>query len=151
MALFRVGQQLGGVRLADARRPPGFVSPGTGITHWLGTDGQGRDVLSAILYGLRISLGVGAGSTLKKIYGFRVDGPWDPQQGARWNHAKLLMDPYARALDGEFRLDPAVFAHEGDDDLVRNDADSAPFVPRSIAVTTSFDWYDDRPPQTPWT
>jgi len=84
-------------------------------------------------------------------YGFRVDGPWDPQHGARWNPAKLLMDPYARALDGEFRLDPAVFAHEGSDDLARNDTDSAPFVPRSVAVATSFDWYDDRAPQTPWT
>ena len=84
-------------------------------------------------------------------YGFRVDGPWDPSQGARWNPHKLLMDPYARALDGDFRLDPAVFAHVGNDDLMRNDTDSAPFVPRSIAVTTSFDWYDDRPPQTPWT
>lgn len=47
------------LRLADARRPPGFVSPGTGITHWLGTDGQGRDVLSAILYGLRVSIEIG--------------------------------------------------------------------------------------------
>jgi len=84
-------------------------------------------------------------------YGFRVDGPWDPEHGARWNPAKLLMDPYARALDSEFRLDPAVFAHEDGDDLIRNDADSAPFVPRSIAVATSFDWYDDRAPQTPWT
>ncbi len=47
------------LRLADARRPPGFVSPSTGITHWLGTDGQGRDVLSAILYGLRVSIEIG--------------------------------------------------------------------------------------------
>ncbi len=47
------------LRLADARRPPGFVSPGTGITHWLGTDGQGRDVFSAILYGLRVSIEIG--------------------------------------------------------------------------------------------
>ena len=92
-----------------------------------------------------------AGVTPGMRYGFRVDGPWDPAHGARWNPAKLLMDPYARALDGQFRLDPAVFAHQGNDDLTRNDADSAPFVPRSIAVTTSFDWYDDRAPQTPWT
>jgi len=61
------------------------------------------------------------------------------------------MDPYARAMDGEFRLDPAVFGYDGHDDLARNDADSAPFVPRSIAVPASFDWYDDRPPQIPWT
>jgi ABC-type dipeptide/oligopeptide/nickel transport system permease subunit len=52
------------LRLADARRPPGFVSPGTGITHWLGTDGQGRDMLSAMLYGLRTSLFVGVFSGL---------------------------------------------------------------------------------------
>jgi isoamylase len=83
-------------------------------------------------------------------YGFRVDGPWDPQSGARWNQHKLLMDPYARALEGDFRLDPAVFAHVGNDDLMLNDADSAPYVPRSIAVTTSFDWYDDRAPQIAW-
>lgn len=50
---------MAGLRLADARRPPGFVSPRTGITHWLGTDGQGRDVLSAILYGLRVSIEIG--------------------------------------------------------------------------------------------
>ena len=83
-------------------------------------------------------------------YGFRVDGPWDPASGARWNHAKLLADPYARAMDGDFVLNPAVFAHEGNDDLVRNNADSAPFVPRSIAVGSSFDWYGDTPLEIPW-
>ena len=50
---------MAGLRLSDARRPPGYVSPGTGITHWLGTDGQGRDVLSAILFGLRVSIEIG--------------------------------------------------------------------------------------------
>ena len=83
-------------------------------------------------------------------YGFRVDGPWDPANGARWNPAKLLMDPYARALDGEFRLDPAVFAHVGTDDLTRSDVDSAPYVPRSVAVGASFDWYGDTHPRIPW-
>ncbi len=83
-------------------------------------------------------------------YGFRVDGPWDPAQGARWNHAKLLQDPYARAMDGTFRVSPAVFGHAGSDDLVRNDEDSAPYVPRSIAVGSAFDWYGDQPLGIPW-
>jgi len=91
-----------------------------------------------------------AGISAGQFYGFRVDGPWDPANGARWNPAKLLMDPYARAIDGTFTLDPAVFAHVGHDDLARNDSDSAPFVPRSVAVGTSFDWYGDTHPRTPW-
>jgi peptide/nickel transport system permease protein len=49
---------LSGLTLRDARRPPGYVSAG-GLTHWLGTDGQGRDLLSAILYGLRVSIEIG--------------------------------------------------------------------------------------------
>ena len=91
-----------------------------------------------------------SGLAAGQAYGFRVDGPWDPANGARWNAAKLLMDPYARAMDGEFRLEPAVFAHVGNDDLTRNDEDSAPFVPRSIAVGPSFDWYGDTHPRIPW-
>ena len=91
-----------------------------------------------------------AGISAGTEYGFRVSGPWDPANGARWNPAKLLMDPYARALHGSFIDDPAVFGSSPDDDLVRNDADSAPFVPRSIAVGSAFDWYGDRPPQTSW-
>ncbi len=55
---------LANLRLADARRPPGFVSPRTGIVHWLGTDGQGRDLLSAILYGLRVSIEIGLAAGL---------------------------------------------------------------------------------------
>jgi len=82
-------------------------------------------------------------------YGFRVHGTWDPSSGRRWNPAKLLIDPYARAIDGEFQLDPAVFDHTDSHDQ-RNDLDSAPFVPRSIVVSSSFDWSGDQRPQTPW-
>ncbi|AYY12371.1 glycogen debranching enzyme GlgX [Actinobacteria bacterium YIM 96077] len=79
-------------------------------------------------------------------YGFRVHGPWDPPQGLRFNPAKLLMDPYARALDGEF----AVGGAEGDPDH-RDDHDSAPYVPRSVVVgDDGFDWDGDAPPQVPW-
>jgi glycogen operon protein len=91
--------------------------------------------------------GVGPGQR----YGYRVHGPWLPLAGARWNPAKLLTDPYALALDGDFRLDDAVFGHRRDaDDTVRDDRDSAPFVPRSVVVHDEFDWGQDRPPGTPW-
>ncbi len=83
-------------------------------------------------------------------YGFRVSGEWDPLIGRRWNPHKLLLDPYARAIDGGFRLDPAVFGHLDDDDLRMSTADSAPFVPRSVVVDSHFDWGDDRSPGTAW-
>jgi isoamylase len=83
-------------------------------------------------------------------YGFRVHGPWDPQHGKRWNPAKLLIDPYARALDGDFILDSAVFDHNENDVNTRNESDSAPFVPKSIVVNNAFDWGQDSLPQTPW-
>jgi isoamylase len=85
-------------------------------------------------------------------YGLRVEGPWAPWQGARWNSAKLLMDPYARAIDGEYTPDPATRGHLGIDDTVRSDADSAPFVPRCVVVADDdYDWRGDRKPNTPWT
>ena len=84
-------------------------------------------------------------------YGFRVHGDWDPDSGQRWNPAKLLTDPYARALDGQVHLDDAIFGSDPHDDLVLQPADSAPFVPRSIAVDDAFDWGEDRPPAIAWT
>jgi isoamylase len=81
--------------------------------------------------------GVGHGAR----YGFRVHGPWDPASGSRCNAAKLLLDPYARAVAGAVTWQPAL---RGDDP-----ADSAPFVPRSIVCAGEFDWRGDRRPQTP--
>jgi isoamylase len=82
-------------------------------------------------------------------YGFRVHGPWDPGAGARCNPAKLLLDPYARAVAGEVSWSAAVHgAAEGDPDRP-DDADSAPYVPRSVVCSGEFDWGDDRPPATP--
>ena len=83
-------------------------------------------------------------------YGFRVHGDWNPAVGHRWNPNKLLLDPYAKAIDGTFRNNPAVFGHVGSDDLRLSDADSAPFVPKSVVVDDSFDWGDDRSPNTAW-
>jgi len=79
-------------------------------------------------------------------YGFRVHGPWDPPAGVRCNPAKLLLDPYARAVAGEVRWDPAVYAHAADDPNRADGSDSAPYVPRSVLVAGDFDWGDDRPP-----
>src|SRR5450755_1353532 len=79
-------------------------------------------------------------------YGFRVHGPWDPSSGARCNPAKLLLDPYARAVAGEVRWDPAVYGHAPDDPNQPDGRDSAPYVPRSVLVAADFDWGEDRRP-----
>jgi isoamylase len=84
-------------------------------------------------------------------YGYRVHGPHDPDAGLRCNPAKLLQDPYAKALDGQFRWDGAVYGYPlGGDDRVRDDSDSAPFVPRSVVTNPWFEWGDDRPLRIPW-
>ena len=82
-------------------------------------------------------------------YGFRVHGPWDPSSGARCNPAKLLLDPYARAIAGEVRWDPAVFGHAADDPNRADDSDSAPYVPRSVLTAEDFQWGEDRRPGRP--
>ncbi|AZM91270.1 glycogen debranching protein GlgX [Streptomyces racemochromogenes] len=89
-------------------------------------------------------------------YGFRVHGRWDPWTGARYNPAKLLLDPYARAVDGDFSLPPEVYGHVRDwpqqyiADTVRDDRDSAPYVPKGVVVHDDDDWSDDVRPKTPW-
>jgi glycogen operon protein len=91
--------------------------------------------------------GVGPGQR----YGYRVHGPWDPRAGRRCNPAKLLLDPYAHAVEGVVRWDPAVYPYPlGGDDLARDDRDSAPFVPKAVVVDRAFDWGDDRPLVRPW-
>jgi isoamylase len=79
-------------------------------------------------------------------YGYRVFGPWEPVNGASCNPAKLLLDPYARAIAGDVHWHPAVYGHVLDDPNRRNDEDSAPYVPRSVLVASEFDWGDDRRP-----
>ena len=86
-------------------------------------------------------------------YGFRVSGPWDPQQGLRCNRSKLLLDPYARAIQGDLTYQPAIFGHVMAEDGTPTDSpngdDSAPFVPRSVVVDTQYDWNGDHPPKRP--
>jgi glycogen operon protein len=82
-------------------------------------------------------------------YGFRVHGPWDPARGRRCNPAKLLLDPYARAIDGSVTWDESIFAHVPSAPARRNDLDSAPAVPRSVVILDDFDWGDDVRPRVP--
>jgi glycogen operon protein len=90
-----------------------------------------------------------AGVAPGQRYGFRVHGPWDPASGRRCNPHKLLLDPYARAIDGDIVWDDAIFGHVPSDPVRHSDLDSAPFVPRSIVVADDFDWGDDRRPRVP--
>jgi glycogen operon protein len=82
-------------------------------------------------------------------YGYRVHGPWNPSQGHWCNPAKLLLDPYAKAVDGEVDWDPACFAYDFTDPAKPNAADSAPHVPRGVVSDPFFDWGNDRPPDNP--
>ena len=83
-------------------------------------------------------------------YGFRVHGPWAPRGGVLCNPAKLLIDPYARAIDGDITWNPACFGFDAVDPMRPQTTDSAPYVPKSIVVNPFFDWRDDRPPSRPW-
>ena len=90
--------------------------------------------------------GIGPGQR----YGYRVHGPYEPAAGHRCNPAKLLLDPYAKAIEGQVDWDPAVFSYQFADPGKRNDEDSAPHVPRAVVVNPYFDWASDRPPGTPY-
>jgi glycogen operon protein len=88
-----------------------------------------------------------------RLYGYRAHGPYEPERGLRFNPAKLLIDPYARALAGRLRSADEVFGYRVGDpaqDLARDDRDSAPFVPKAVVIDPAFDWGDDRPPKVPW-
>ncbi len=91
-----------------------------------------------------------------QCYGYRVHGPYAPTQGHRFNPAKLLLDPYAKAIVGEVRSDqanvlPYVPDPENPDaDLEADDEDSSPAMPRCVVVDERFDWQEDRAPRRPW-
>ncbi|MGL4178650.1 MAG: alpha-amylase family glycosyl hydrolase, partial [Dermatophilaceae bacterium] len=91
------------------------------------------------------------GMTPGRRYGIRAAGPWDPGSGLRHNPAKLLLDPYAGAIEGEITWGPEVYGHvvDGDwrgDSDIRSSLDSRAHLPRCVVVDQSFDWEDDRPP-----
>jgi glycogen operon protein len=83
-------------------------------------------------------------------YGYRVHGRYEPAAGLRCNAAKLLLDPYAKAVDGQVEWDESVFSYRWNDHGLRNDDDSAPHVPKGVVVNPYFDWSEDRAPRTPY-
>jgi glycogen operon protein len=88
-----------------------------------------------------------------QLYGYRVYGPYDPKAGLRFNHHKLLLDPYAKAAEGMLRWDDAVFGYRVGDpkaDLSFDERDSAPFMPKCMVIDPAFTWGRDRPTQRPW-
>jgi glycogen operon protein len=109
-----------------------------------------REMENYIWHGYLAEVGPG------QRYGFRVHGPYIPALGNRFNPHKLLIDPYARALEGDVQLNPLIFGYNmaeialQDADLTFSELDSAPYIPKAIVIDPSFDWQGDRPPRTPW-
>nr|WP_318152269.1 glycogen debranching protein GlgX [Nocardioides hwasunensis] len=83
-------------------------------------------------------------------YGYRAHGPWDPAAGLRFNAAKLLLDPYARAVSGDLVVDAAIYGYTKGDPATISDLDSAAYVPRSVVVHDDFDWEGDTSPARRW-
>ncbi|MDZ8024032.1 MAG: glycogen debranching protein GlgX [Nostoc sp. DedQUE01] len=93
--------------------------------------------------------GIGPGQR----YGFRVHGAWAPEVGHRFNPNKLLIDPYAKAIEGEINDTSAIFGYSLDapeKDLAFSDSDSAQIMPKCIVIDESFDWGDDELLRRPW-
>src|SRR5262249_15266158 len=88
-----------------------------------------------------------------QLYGYRLWGPYEPKNGLRFNPAKLLVDPYARAIAGHVNWEAPVFGFKlghPDADLTLDERDDAWGMPRGVVVHPYFDWEDDRPPRVPW-
>jgi isoamylase len=85
-----------------------------------------------------------------QLYGYRVHGPYNPAAGARCNPNKLLIDPYAKAVNGGVNWDEAAFGYRFNAHERRNDSDSSMHVPKSVVINPYFDWGADRAPKTPY-
>jgi glycogen operon protein len=88
-----------------------------------------------------------------QCYGYRVEGPWAPEEGHRFNPNKVLLDPYAKAIGRDLRWSDGMFGyHLGapDADLVPNDLDNARDAPLAVVVEDAFTWGSDAPPIRPW-
>ena len=99
-----------------------------------------REVDAHVWHGYLPGLGPGT------RYGYRVHGPFDPAQGLRCDPSKLLLDPYAKAIDGMVDGDASLFSYQFEDPDERNTADSAAHTMHSVVINPYFDWGHDRPP-----
>ena len=94
-----------------------------------------------------------AGVKSGQLYGYRVHGPYEPQQGLRFNPHKLLLDPYAKAIGRELKWADELFSYTIGDpagDLSYDERDSAPFAPLGMVVDEQFDWSGEQRPEIPW-
>ena len=104
-----------------------------------------RERTAFVWHGFILSLQPG------QLYGIRVDGPWEPQKGIRFNKNKLLVDPYAEAVSGEVNWKATIFPYDvasGEEEKLC-DKDDADGMPKCVVVDPEFDWENDCPPQTP--
>ncbi|HEV8721127.1 MAG TPA: glycogen debranching protein GlgX [Candidatus Binatia bacterium] len=88
-----------------------------------------------------------------QLYGYRVHGPYEPADGLRSNPAKLLLDPYSKAIAGSIQWSNALFGYtvgNAKADLSINDQDSASGMPKCVVIDPAFSWGNDTPPNTPW-
>jgi isoamylase len=88
-----------------------------------------------------------------ELYGYRVHGPYAPEQGHRFNSHKLLIDPYAKAISGTVKWSDALYGYpigDPDADLAMDERDSAGGMPKSVVIDPTFPWGDDQSPRTPW-
>jgi glycogen operon protein len=88
-----------------------------------------------------------------QLYAYRVDGPCEPENGHRFNHHKLLLDPYAKAIAGDVIWDDALFGYtlgNQAEDLSFDTNDSSPYLPKCVVIDPVFNWRNDRPPAVPW-
>lgn len=88
-----------------------------------------------------------------QLYGYRVDGPFEPGEGHRFNRNKVLIDPYAKAVAGTISWHNSLFGYEmghNEADLSFSETDSAPYIPKSVVIDNQFDWEGDQPLKTPY-
>jgi isoamylase len=112
-------------------------------------DGNETDCLPLLERTALVWHGFVNGIEAGQLYNFRVHGPWDPKRGLRFNSAKSLVDPYAKAISGQVDWKAPIFAYARGNPMRKDELDSARGVPKSVVIHDPFDWSDDCRPETP--